>query len=194
MEPIFPPTPSDWRKWLEEHHSDHTELWVGYYKKATGLPSMTWAQSVDEALCFGWIDGIRKSIDETAYKIRFTPRKTNSIWSAVNIKRIEELIELGLVHESGLKAYQARKQEKSEIYAYEQNPDDIKLDADYENRFQANQGAWDFFQAQAPSYKRPALWWIISAKKAETREKRLLTLIEDSANGRRLKHLTRNPK
>lgn len=182
-------TPNDFRQWLERHHADTQELWVGYYKKDSGKQSITWPESVDQALCFGWIDGIRKSVDELSYMTRFTPRKTKSIWSVVNIKRAEELIAQGLMQPAGLKAFEARTENRSGIYAYEQRSD--KLPAPYEKRLRQNRAAWDFFQAQAPSYRKLASWWVVSAKKEETRLKRLDKLIEDSAHGRTLPQFTR---
>jgi uncharacterized protein YdeI (YjbR/CyaY-like superfamily) len=182
-------TPGDFRKWLERHHADTQELWVGYYKKDSGKQSITWPESVDQALCFGWIDGIRRSVDEISYTSRFTPRKTKSTWSVVNIKRVEELIAQGLMQPAGLKAFEARTENRSGIYAYEQRSD--KLAAPYEKRLRQNRAAWDFFQAQTPSYRKLASWWVVSAKREETRLKRLEKLIEDSAHGRTLAQYTR---
>jgi uncharacterized protein YdeI (YjbR/CyaY-like superfamily) len=192
MKAIFFKTPSDFRKWLEKNHASTQELWVGYYKKDSGKASMTWQQSVDEALCFGWIDGIRKSIDEISYMNRFTPRKPRSTWSNVNINRVQELINANLMQPSGLNAFQNRKEDKSGIYAYEQK--DRKLSDEYEQKFKANKKAWEFFQAQAPWYQRTVSWWVISAKKEETRQKRLEQLITDSAQGRTIAQLTRTNK
>lgn len=189
-ESTFFPTPADWRAWLQEHHADTAELLVGFYKKDSGRPSITWPESVDEALCFGWIDGVRRRIDEVSYSIRFTPRKRNSIWSAVNIKRVGELTELGLMHPAGLKAFEQRREAKSSIYAYEQEKHE--LDPAYEQQFRANASAWAFFEAQPPWYRRTAIYWVTSAKKEETRLKRLATLIKDSAQGRTIGPLTRN--
>ncbi len=193
MTPRFFETPAELRAWFEEHHATAKELLVGFYKKGSGRPSITWPESVDQALCFGWIDGVRRGIDEMSYSIRFTPRKPRSIWSAVNIKRARELIELGLMTPAGLKALEQRADERSAIYAYEQR-EAARLDEEAERQFRANQRAWDFFQAQPPSYRRTALWWVISAKREETRASRLATLIEDSANGRTIRPLTRPPK
>jgi len=173
--------PGQWRHWLEENHENVDELWVGYYKTGSHRPSMTWPQSVDEALCFGWIDGNRKSIDETSYKIRFTPRKKGSIWSAANVKRIHELIDQGLVQPAGLKVFDGRAPEKTNQYQYENEP--TALPAEYEQRFRAYKKAWDYFQAQPPSYRNTCIWWVVSAKQEATREKRITTLIEDSAQG-----------
>jgi uncharacterized protein YdeI (YjbR/CyaY-like superfamily) len=183
--PTFFPTPSDWRKWLVANHDKESELLVGFYKRDSGKPSITWPESVDQALCFGWIDGIRKSIDDESYTIRFTPRKPGSIWSAVNIKRFGELSEQGLVHPAGQAAFDKRKAEKSSIYSYEQR-DKIELDETYLQQLKANVKAYEFFEAQAPSYQKAVRHWIMSAKRPETQQKRLETLIEDSANGRRI--------
>lgn len=191
---IFFASPDEFRAWLEQHHETHSELHVGYYKKGTGKPSMTWQESVDQALCFGWIDGVRRSIDKESYKIRFTPRKTTSTWSEVNIKRVSELHEQGLMHAAGLKAFEQRKGERSGIYAYEQPEEATKLSAVEETEFRANAAAWDWFEKQATWYKRGALWWVVSAKQEKTRVKRLAQLIEDSANERTIAPLTRKPK
>ena len=193
MKPTFFATPFEFRTWLEEHHDTTQELWVGFYKKGSGKPSITWLEAVDEALCFGWIDGLRRGIDDVSYAIRFTPRKRGSIWSAVNVQRVEELTSLGLMRPPGLKAFEARTEAKSGIYAYEQR-DAAELDEAYEQQFRANQKAWDFFQAQAAWYRKAATWWVISAKKEETRRKRLATLIEDSEHGRTIAPLTRRTK
>ena len=181
---IFFASPNAFRAWLEQNHHNETELHVGYYKKGTGKPSMTWQESVDQALCFGWIDGVRRSIDEESYKIRFTPRKTTSTWSSVNIKRVGELTEQGLMHPAGLKAFEQRKGERSGIYAYEQPDEVAKLSDADEQQFRANEKAWEWFQKQAAWYKRGATWWVVSAKQEKTRVKRLATLIEDSENER----------
>jgi uncharacterized protein YdeI (YjbR/CyaY-like superfamily) len=183
IEPTFFASPADFRAWLEEHHDQNQELWVGYYKKATGKPSITWPESVDEALCFGWIDGLRKRVDEESYMIRFTPRRETSKWSSVNIERVEELIAQERMHPAGLEAFENRTAEKSGTYAYEQR-EAAKLDAAQEQQFRANPQAWAFFQAQAPWHRKTAIWWIVSAKKEAPRQKRLATLIEDSAQGR----------
>jgi uncharacterized protein YdeI (YjbR/CyaY-like superfamily) len=193
MEPTFFAAPSALRAWLEEHHDRAREVWVGFYKKGSGKPSITWPEAVDEALCFGWIDGVRKGIDDVSYTIRFTPRKARSIWSAVNVKRAEELTRLGLMRPAGLGAFEARAAEKSGIYAYEQR-DAAELGEEYERRIRDNRAARDFFQAQAASYRRTAIWWVISAKREETRLKRLATLIDDSAHGRTIRPLTRPPR
>ncbi len=192
MDVTFFESPSAFRAWFEENHAHAKELWVGFYKKSTGKPSITWPEAVDQALCFGWIDGVRKSIDENSYKIRFTPRKPRSIWSSVNIKRVGELLELGLMQPAGLKVFEERDQKKSELYSYERQK--ALLDTEFEQKFRANTKAWEFFQSQAPSYQKTATWWVMSAKKEETRLKRLMTLIEDSENGRRLANMTYTAK
>jgi uncharacterized protein YdeI (YjbR/CyaY-like superfamily) len=189
-EPIFFATPDEFRAWLEEHHDSAREVFVGYYKTSSSRPSITWPQSVDQALCFGWIDGMRKRIDDERYMIRFTPRKPSSTWSAVNVERIKELTELGLMRPEGLNAFQARVEGKTGVYAYERR-DAAALDEAEEREFRANPQAWAFFQARPPSYRKAAIWWVVSAKKPETRRKRLATLMEDSANGRTVKPLTR---
>ncbi|HEX7241674.1 MAG TPA: YdeI/OmpD-associated family protein [Longimicrobiaceae bacterium] len=193
MEPIFFANPAEFRAWLEEHHESERELHVGYYKKGTGRPSMTWPESVDQALCFGWIDGVRRSLGEEAYTIRFTPRKARSTWSAVNLKRVPELIEAGLMRPAGLRAYKARTEDNSRIYAYEQK-EAAALTPEEEAAFRAEAAAWEFFQARPAGYRKTATWWVVSAKKEETRAKRLATLIDDSAHGRTLAQLTRPPK
>jgi uncharacterized protein YdeI (YjbR/CyaY-like superfamily) len=184
MKTNFFKSPADFRKWLETHHASTRELVVSYYKKGSGLQSITWPESVDEALCFGWIDGVRRRVDDLSYTIRFTPRRAGSIWSSVNIKRAEELTTNGLMQPAGLKAYQARKENKSGIYAYEQRS--AELPAPYDERLRQNKAARDFFYAQPASYRKVAFWWIVSAKREETRLKRLEKLILESANGRRV--------
>jgi uncharacterized protein YdeI (YjbR/CyaY-like superfamily) len=190
MEPTFFTEPAELRAWLEEHHAEATELLVGFHKKGSGRPSITWPESVDQALCFGWIDGVRRGIDEDSYTIRFTPRKKRSNWSAKNIKRVAELSREGLMRPAGLAAFEARTEDRSGIYAYEQRKT-AKLDKDQERQLRANKKAWEFFQAQPAWYRRTATWWVISAKKEETRKRRLATLIDDSAQGRTIARLTR---
>jgi len=190
VEPTFFAEPADLRAWLEENHERAAELWVGFHKKATGRPSITWLEAVDEALCFGWIDGLRRSLGDESYMIRFTPRKARSTWSTVNIARAKELVAEGRMRPAGLAAFEARSDDRSAIYSYEQRHA-AKLAPEEEREFRANERAWEFFHAQPPSYRRPALWWVVSAKREETRARRLRTLIEDSANGRRLRHLSR---
>jgi uncharacterized protein YdeI (YjbR/CyaY-like superfamily) len=184
VKPLFFRTPSEFRAWLAKNHAKAAELWVGFYKKDSGRPSITWPESVDQALCFGWIDGVRKSIDATSYTIRFSPRRAESIWSAINIKRVEELVAEGKVKPAGLKAYESRKENRSGIYSYEQRP--AEMVEPYAGLFKKNNGAWRFFQDQPPYYRKVVTWWIVSAKREETRIKRLEKLIAHSARGERL--------
>ena len=193
MTPVFFTTPEEFRAWLDEHHARAAEVWVGFYKVGSGRPSITWPEAVDQALCFGWIDGVRKGIDADSYANRFTPRRARSIWSAVNIKRAQELIDAGLMRPSGLEAFEKRSEARSGVYSHEQR-DGVTLGDDFERRFRANEAAWDFFQAQPAWYRKAAIWWVVSAKKDETKRKRLATLIEDSAHGRTVPPLTRRPK
>ena len=190
MKPEFFPTPSDLRNWLAQQHDHTRELWVGFYKRNSGKPSITWPEAVDVALCYGWIDGVRKSIDEISYTIRLTPRNLRSTWSAINIKKVRKLTKLGLMHPAGLKAFHSREKDRSAIYSYEQRHN-VKLDAPYEKKLRANKKAYEFFQAQAPWYQRTSTFWVMSAKKEETRLKRLATLIACSQDGRTIKPLTR---
>ncbi len=185
MTPTFFPTPSKFRAWLEKNHDKKTELLVGYYKVSTKKPSMSWSESVDEALCFGWIDGIRKSIDEESYTIRFTPRKATSIWSAVNIRKMEELTTAGKMTPAGLAVFSKRKEEKSAIYAYEKVP--LVLAPAYEKAFKANKSAWTNFKSMPSYYQRVAINWVMTAKQEATRDKRMETLISDSEAGVKIK-------
>ena len=188
MKPKFFKTRSGFREWFAAHHASETELWVGFYKKDSGKKSITWPQSVDEALCFGWIDGIRKSLDEVSYKIRFTPRKSRSTWSAVNIRRVGELSEAGLMKPAGLKAFAAREENRSGIYSYEQRS--AELPDQYAKLLKKSPLAWKFFEAQPASYKKAANWWVVSAKQEFTRLKRLDKLIEHSEHGQRIPQFT----
>jgi uncharacterized protein YdeI (YjbR/CyaY-like superfamily) len=190
MKPVFFAKPADFRAWLQKNHGSQTELWVGFHKKGSGKPSITWPESVDEALCFGWIDGIRKSIDESSYMIRFTPRKPTSIWSAVNIDRATELIEQERMRPAGLAAFEKRDERRSRVYAYERAA--AKLEGEYEKTFKKNRRAWTFFQAQPAGYRKIVSHWVISAKREDTRLRRLETLIADSEAGRRIGLLRRN--
>jgi uncharacterized protein YdeI (YjbR/CyaY-like superfamily) len=176
---------SEFGQWLEVNHATTTEFWVGFYKRGSGKPSMTWPESVDQVLCFGWIDGIRKNIDESSYKIRFTPRKAGSVWSAVNIRRVEELSRLGLMRPAGLEAFARRRENRSGIYSYEQRTAD--LPDPYAKIFRRNKVAWKFYQEQPPGYRKILNWWVVSAKQEETRLKRLAKLIEESEAGRRMR-------
>lgn len=184
-EPRFFARPGDFRRWLATHHDKENALLVGFHKLGSGLPSITWPESVDEALCFGWIDGVRRRLDDLSYAIRFTPRKPTSTWSAVNIRRMAELIAEGRVEPPGLAAFDRRSEKKSAIYAYEQR-DEAAFDAAFELRFQAEKAAWTFFQSQPPGYRQLATYWVMTAKRQETREKRLEKLIETSGAGRRI--------
>jgi uncharacterized protein YdeI (YjbR/CyaY-like superfamily) len=188
MKPTFFRTPTKFREWLTKHHATTDELLVGYYRKDSGKPSITWPESVDEALCFGWIDSIRKSIDESSYTIRFTPRKSGSIWSGVNIKRAQALIEQGQMEPAGLKAYEARRENKTGIYSYEQRS--VELEEPYNRLLKKNKSAWNFFHEQPASYRKAVSWWIISAKQEQTRLKRLEKLTAFSAQGQRLPEFT----
>jgi uncharacterized protein YdeI (YjbR/CyaY-like superfamily) len=169
---------------LKRHHGTATELWVGFYKRDSGKPSITWPESVDEALCFGWIDGIRKRVDEISYKIRFSPRRRGSIWSAININRAQELTKQKRMRQEGLKAFAARIEHKAGIYSYEQRK--AELPEPYAKLLKKNKTAWSFFQGQSPSYRKMINWYIVSAKKEETRMQRMAKLIAASAKGKRL--------
>ena len=176
-------TPAEFRAWLEEHHATADELVVGFHKKSTGHPTMTWTESVREALCFGWIDGIRRSLGEEGYTIRFTPRRPRSIWSARNVQHVEELIAEGRMRRAGRTAFEARSPEKTAIYSYEREA--ASFSDDQQRRFEADAPAWAFFQAQAPSWRRAITHWVSSAKREETRERRFNQLMEDSRAGHR---------
>jgi uncharacterized protein YdeI (YjbR/CyaY-like superfamily) len=189
LKPIFFATPEEFRAWLEENHETATELLVGFHKKGSGKPSITWPESVEQALCFGWIDGVRRSLGDESYTIRFTPRKPSSTWSRVNLEKVEELGRRGLMRPAGLRAYDERREAKTGIYSYEQR-EAAELPAEYEERLRANPAAWEFWTARPPSYRKAAVWWVVSAKREETRERRLRTLIEDSENGRTVAPLT----
>ena len=189
-EPRFFATPDEFRSWLEEHHATETELVVGFHKKRSGRPTMTWTESVREALCFGWIDGVRRSVGDESYTIRFTPRKPRSIWSERNVAHVEELTREGRMTPAGLAAYEARTPERTGVYSFE-NRSSARFEPEQEQRFRAEPAAWEFFQAQPPSYRHTATYWVVSAKRPETRSRRLDTLIADSAAGRRIALLTR---
>lgn len=188
LDPRFFSTPTDLRAWLEEHHEVRDELWVGLWKKATGRPSITWPELVDELLAFGWIDGIRKSIDQESYAIRITPRRSGSIWSVVNVRRAKELIELGRMRPPGLAAFEARDEEKTARYSYERKAESL---GEYEAELRANEKAWAFFSSQPPGYRKMATAWVVSAKREDTRRRRLETLIRDSERGLRIGPLRR---
>jgi uncharacterized protein YdeI (YjbR/CyaY-like superfamily) len=191
MKPIFFENALAFRRWLEANGEKETELLVGYYKVSTGKPSMSWSESVDQALCFGWIDGIRRSVDEESYCIRFTPRKPNSNWSAINIKKMEELIASGQMTSAGMKLFELRKESKSKVYTYENRTE--ALPTEIEARFRQNEKAWEFFIKQAPSYRKTVIYWVMSAKQQATFEKRLAQLVSECEEGKRLDLFT-SPK
>lgn len=191
MEPTYFSSPGEWRAWLARHHASATEIWVGFHRVSSGKPTLTWPQSVDEALCFGWIDGIRKRVDDERYAIRFTRRKVTSTWSAVNIRRVAELEAEGRMHDAGRQAFAARREDRSSIYSYERRP--AALPTAHESAFRKQPRAWQFFEAQAPSYRRTAIAWVMGAKQEATRERRRAQLIECSREGRRLDQFTRTP-
>jgi len=191
-EPTFFRTASTFRKWLEENHDRTPELLIGFHRVDSGKGGITYREALDEALCFGWIDGVRKRFDADSYTIRFTPRKPSSIWSVVNTTRIDKLINMGRVHPAGLKVFQQRDEKRSKLYSYEVG--NCKFAPEHEEQFRADPTAWEFYQAQAPWYRRVSCYWVMSAKREETRLRRLATLIDDSANARRIKQLTANPK
>jgi uncharacterized protein YdeI (YjbR/CyaY-like superfamily) len=190
MDPVFFATPADWRAWLQANHETETEVLVGIHKRGSGKPSPTWAELVDQALCFGWIDGVRRGLGDDAYSIRFTPRKPTSTWSAVNVKRFGELREGGLVAPAGHAAFDRRREDRTAIYSYEQRRQ-ATLPPEFEERLRGNAQAWEYFSEQPPSYRRTSIHWVTSAKRPETRERRLEQLIEDSAAGRRIGPLSR---
>ncbi len=184
MNILFFATPSDFRAWLQTSHQSCLELWVGFYKKSSGKPSITYPQALDEALCFGWIDGVRKSLADDSYIVRFTPRKPKSQWSAINIKRTQALIKAARMHPAGLGAFEGATG-RSRKPSYEERNGAV-FDVEAEGTFRANREAWDFFRAQPPGYRRLATFWVISAKKEETQRKRLASLIADSERGQRM--------
>lgn len=188
--PRFFPSPAAFRAWLECHHGPTRELLVGFHKRHTGRPSLTWPQSVDEALCFGWIDGVRRRIDDATYTIRFTPRKLGSIWSAVNLRRARALVKEGRMRPAGLKVFQERDRKKSGLYSFEQRRT-IRLPPRFARLLRANPKAWNFFRSQAPWYQRTASFWIVSAKQEKTRLSRLSQLIACSARQRLIGPLDR---
>ena len=184
MLPIFFRDSSQFRKWLEENHQTETELIVGYYKVGTKKPSMTWSESVDEAICFGWIDGVRKSVDEESYCIRFTPRNPKSNWSAVNIKKVEEMIRLAKMAPAGLAAFEKRTEARSEVYSYENKPE--QFSPELESRFRENKAAWEFFSSQSISYKKTIMFYVMGAKQEATRFSRLDKLMQACSEGKRI--------
>lgn len=182
--PLFFKSGVEYRAWLEKNHETAKELWIGFWKKSTGKPSLTWQECVDESLCFGWIDGIRKSIDDASYKQRVTPRRPTSIWSQINIRRVGELTAEGRMRPAGLNAF--GKRDRTKAYSFEQPREQVGLGRAEEAAFRKDRKAWAFFQAQPPGYRRISGWWVMSAKKEETRQRRLETLIRESASARRL--------
>ena len=185
MKPRYFASPAEFRRWLDDHHATRDELVVGFHKRATGKPSLTWPESVDEALCYGWIDGIRRRVDAGRYTIRFTPRRAGSIWSAINVRRVGQLSKLGRMQPAGLEAFKKRTANRSRVYSFEQRKK-LRLPAGYVRQFKKNADAWRFFNSQPPWYQRTTTWLVISAKKEETRLRRLAGLIRDSAAGRRI--------
>lgn len=190
MKPKFFATPEQFGVWLEEHHETATELVVGFHKKGTGRPSISWPESVEQALRFGWIDGVRRSLGDESYTIRFTPRKPTSNWSLINVAKVEELKERGLMAPAGLRAYEARTPERTGVYSSERTRPAV-LPAEFERRFRASPAAWEWFAARAAGYRRTATHWVVSAKRAETRLRRLQQLIDCSAEGRDVPPLAR---
>ncbi|MFN8240144.1 MAG: YdeI/OmpD-associated family protein [Bacteroidales bacterium] len=184
LKPVFFKDQQEFRKWLEENHDKADELHAGFYKTATGKPSMTWPESVDQALCFGWIDGIRNSVDKESYCIRFTPRRPNSTWSAVNLKKMDELLAKGLVTEQGIDIYNKRKKEKTGEYSYENRP--ASLPEQYLDVLKKEKAAYDFYLKETPSYRRMLTWWILSARQEKTRLARLEKAIMLSKEGKRI--------
>jgi uncharacterized protein YdeI (YjbR/CyaY-like superfamily) len=189
MRPRFFARPEEFRAWLEGNHETAKELLVGFHKKGSGKPSITWPDSVEQALCFGWIDGVRRSLGDDSYTIRFTPRKPSSTWSRANLEKVEELKRLGLMRPAGLRIYEERREARTGVYSYEQR-ETAALPAEYEERLRANAAAWDFWTSRPPSYRKAAVWWVVSAKREETRERRLARLIGDSQKGRTVPPLT----
>ena len=184
MKPKFFKSQADFRRWLVRNHGEIRELWVGFYRKESLKGGITYPEALDEALCFGWIDGLRKAVDDSIYRVRFTPRKLDSIWSAINVRHVERLIKSGQMQKAGLTAFETRDRKKSQLYSYERY--NCKLEAADKKRFRASAKAWEFFRTQAPWYQRTTTWWVISAKREETRQKRLAMLIADSEKGKRI--------
>jgi uncharacterized protein YdeI (YjbR/CyaY-like superfamily) len=190
MEPVFFADAAELRAWFLEHHADAPELLVGYYKKHTGKPTVQHTEAIEQALCFGWIDSIGRRIDDERYQVRFTPRREGSVWSKVNVAKVAELTERGLMHPAGVRAFERRRTDRVAVYSYEQ-PEGAELDEEQTARLWAVPGAWEWYAQQASSYRRAAAHWVTSAKRADTRERRLAQLITDSAAGRPVPPLTR---
>jgi uncharacterized protein YdeI (YjbR/CyaY-like superfamily) len=189
MEPIFFKSPKEFYDWLEEHHDSESEVYVGMYKAHTGKPSMTWSEAVDQALCFGWIDGRANRIDEDSWMQRFTPRRPGSNWSKINVEKMAKLTEAGLMRPAGLAAFERRSQDRTGVYSFER--ENAVLPPEYEQRLRANAAAWEYWEARPPGYRRTATHWVMSARREETRERRLSQLIEDCASGQHIKPLRR---
>lgn len=189
LDPTHFATADEFRAWLAKNHDRVAVLWVGYWKKATGRPSITWSESVAQALCWGWIDGLRRSIDDERYAIRFTPRNPDSTWSAKNLATYAELEARGLIQPPGRAVFERRDPEKTNDYSFERQR--AEFSDEYRRRFQADEAAWSFFQSQPPGYRKTATLWVMSAKRQDTRDRRLATLMEDSAAGLRIKQLRR---
>jgi uncharacterized protein YdeI (YjbR/CyaY-like superfamily) len=189
LDPIYFETPAELRDWLDVNHETAAELWIGQYRKAAGRPTVTWSEVVDEALCVGWIDGVRYSVDAERFTQRLTPRRKGSNWSAVNIAKVRELTAQGRMRPSGIAAFEARSDDRSAVYSYEQRHK-AAFDEAQEKAFRANKAAWTWFEGRPPSYRQAATYWVVSAKRAETRASRLERLIEDSAAGRPIGPLT----
>jgi uncharacterized protein YdeI (YjbR/CyaY-like superfamily) len=192
MEPIFFRTPEEMYAWLEANHETETELMVGFFKKSAPEKGITWSEAVDMAICFGWIDSVRPSGTDTTYHIRFTPRRPNSVWSKVNVAKVERLTAAGLMRPAGIRAFEARREDKTGIYSFEREREHFS--GEYEERFKANAAAWEWYNAQAPSYQKATTHWVLDGKKEETRLKRLDELIAGSARGERLKQFHRPAK
>lgn len=190
--PVFFKSANELNKWFQKNHNKASELWIGFYAVRSGKKGLSYKEAVDEALCFGWIDGIRKGINETSYVNRFTPRKKNSTWSIVNTKRLGELMKEERVHPSGLAAFKKRVKEQSGVYSFEQ--DSHKLSPAFEKKFKANKKAWKYFTSKAPWYQRTSIHWVMSAKQEATQVRRFETLINDSESERTIGLLTRTPK
>jgi uncharacterized protein YdeI (YjbR/CyaY-like superfamily) len=191
MNPVYFTSTDELRAWFDTHHADETELLVGYYKRGTDHPTISWSQSVDQALCFGWIDSQGRRVDDQRWCVRFTPRKAGSIWSAVNVAKVAELTAAGLMTPAGLRAFEARRADRTGVYSHERAEDAV-LDDTRTTLFQAVPGAWEWFTGQAPSYRRAAVHWVLTAKQQTTRDRRLRQLIDDSAAGRTVPPLTRH--
>jgi uncharacterized protein YdeI (YjbR/CyaY-like superfamily) len=189
VEPIYFPDSQAWRAWLEEHHATADEVFVLYYKKHTGKPSMTWSEAVDQALCFGWIDGRVNSLGPDSHKQRFTPRRVGSNWSKINVAKVAALREAGLMRPAGEAAFAARREDRTGVYSFE--VDEMALTPEFEARLRAVPEAWAYWEARPKSYRRPATHWVMSAKREETRERRITQLVEACTAGEHVKHLRR---